>query len=153
MTVADKTQDNLNMSAVFNMMRQTKARKSKSVCRVQSDVADKKSKIDSLSVRFSQARQTEIGKQSVHLPGLSICREQLTAADKRQEILKLSAGFSLMRQTEIAKQAVRLPGTAYCCRQKARNSKSVCRIQPDAADRNSKQAVCLLGTAKPGRQK
>ena len=97
MTVADKTQDNLNMSAVFNMMRQTKARKSKSVCRVQSDVADKKSKIDSLSVRFSQARQTEIGKQSVHLPG-----------------------------------------TAYCGRQKARNSKTVCRVQ---------------GTAKPGRQK
>ncbi len=59
MTVADKTQDNLNMSVVFNMMRQTKARKSKSVCRVQSDVADKKSKIDSLSVRFSLLRQTK----------------------------------------------------------------------------------------------
>ena len=107
MTVADKTQDNLNMSAVFNMMRQTKARKSKSVCRV-----------------------------------------QLAEADKRQEILKLSAGFSLMRQTEIAKQAVRLPGTAYCCRQKARNSKSVCRIQPDAADRNSKTGCLSAGYSK-----
>ena len=69
MTVADKTQDNLNMSAVFNMMRQTKARKSKSVCRVQSDVADKKSKIDSLSAGFSLMRQTEIAKQAVRLPG------------------------------------------------------------------------------------
>ena len=106
MTVADKTQDNLNMSAVFNMMRQTKARKSKSVCRVQSDVADKKSKIDSLSVRFSQARQTEIGKQSVHLPG-----------------------------------------TAYCGRQKARNSKTVCQVQPDAADRNSKTGCPSAGNS------
>ena len=124
MTVADKTQDNLNMSAVFNMMRQTKARKSKSVCRVQSDVADKKSKIDSLSVRFSQARQTEIGKQSVHLPGTaycgrqkarnskSVCRVQPDAADRNSKTGCLSAGYSKARQTEIAKQADRLPGSA-----------------------------------------
>ena len=77
MTVADKTQDNLNMSAVFNMMRQTKARKSKSVCRVQSDVADKKSKIDSLSVRVQ--------------PG---------TADRNRKTVCPSAGNSLLRQTK-----------------------------------------------------
>jgi hypothetical protein len=77
----------------------------------------------------------------------------MTVADKTQDNLNMSAVFNMMRQTEIGKQSVHLPGTAYCGRQKARNSKFVCRIQPDAADRNSKQAVCLLGTAKPGRQK
>ena len=60
---------NLNMSAVFNMMRQTKARKSKSVCRVQLAEADKRQEILKLSAGFSLMRQTEIAKQAVCLLG------------------------------------------------------------------------------------